>query len=119
MTEPMTPLSTALIHHPYEPPTGFGAVPPAVHKGSTVLFANVAALRARDWRSKSVYMYGLHGTPTTFTLEERVATLEGGTHCVLAPSGLAAIGLINIALLRHGDEVLLPNNVYGPSREFA
>src|SRR5262245_64900958 len=104
MTEPTTPLSTALIHHPYEPPSGFGAVPPAVYKASTVLFANVAALRARDWRSKSVYMYGLHGTPTTFTLEERVAALEGGRHCVLAPSGLSAIAMTNIALLRRGDE---------------
>jgi len=119
MTEPSTPLSTALIHHPYEPPGGFGAVPPAVHKASTVIFANVAALRARDWRSKRAYMYGLHGTPTTFTLEERLATLEGGTQCVLAPSGLAAIALTNVALLRRGDEVLLPHNVYGPSRELA
>ncbi|HET7525122.1 MAG TPA: PLP-dependent transferase [Burkholderiaceae bacterium] len=119
MTEPTTALSTALIHHAYEPPAGFGAVPPGVHKASTVLFANVAALRARDWRNKNGYTYGLHGTPTTFTLEERLATLEGGTHCVLAPSGLAAIAMTNIALLRRGDEVLLPNNVYGPSREFA
>jgi cystathionine beta-lyase len=119
MTEPSTPLSTALIHHSYEPPSGFGAVPPAVHKASTVIFANVAALRARDWRSKNGYTYGLHGTPTTFMLEERLATLEGGRHCVLAPSGLAAIVMTNIALLHRGDEVLLPNNVYGPSREMA
>src|SRR5262245_18699990 len=119
MTEPITPLSTALIHHPYEPPSGFGAVPPGVHKASTVIFANVAAMRARDWRSKNGYTYGLHGTPTTFTLEERLATLEGGKHCVLAPSGLAAIAMTDIALLRRGDEVLLPNNSYGPSREFA
>jgi len=119
MTEPNTPLSTALIHHDYTPPAGFGAVPPGVHKASTVIFPNVAALRARDWRSKNGYTYGLHGTPTTFTLEERLATLEGGIHCVLAPSGLAAIVMTNVALLRRGDEVLLPNNAYGPSREMA
>jgi cystathionine beta-lyase len=119
MTEPLTPLSTHLIHHDYQPPAGFGAVPPGVYKASTVIFANLAALRARDWRSKNGYTYGLHGTPTTFTLEERLATLEGGTHCALAPSGLAAIAMINVALLRGGDEVLLPDNVYGPSREMA
>ena len=94
-------------------------MPPGVYKASTVIFANLAALRARDWRSKNGYTYGLHGTPTTFTLEERLATLEGGTHCALAPSGLAAIAMINVALLRGGDEVLLPDNVYGPSREMA
>ncbi|HSW24782.1 MAG TPA: PLP-dependent transferase [Burkholderiaceae bacterium] len=119
MTEPTTPLSTALIHHAYQPPAGFGAVPPGVHKASTVFFPNVAALRARDWRNKNGYTYGLHGTPTTFMLEERLATLEGGSHCVLAPSGLTAIAMTNIALLRRGDEVLLPNNAYGPSREMA
>src|SRR5512143_692998 len=119
MTEPITPLSTALIHHEYQPPSGFGAVPVGVYKASTVIFPNVAALRARDWRHKNGYTYGLHGTPTTFTLEERLATLEGGKHCALAPSGLAAIAMTNIALLRRGDEVLLPRNVYGPSREMA
>ena len=119
MTEPITPLSTALIHHEYQPPSGFGAVPVGVYKASTVIFPNVAALRARDWRHKNGYTYGLHGTPTTFTLEERLATLEGGKHCALAPSGLAAIAMTNVALLRRGDEVLLPRNVYGPSREMA
>ncbi len=110
---------TGLIHHPYRAPAGFDAVPPGVYKASTVVFPNVAALRARDWRSKAGYTYGLHGTPTTFTLEERIATLEGGRHCVLAPSGLAALALVDLALLRAGDELLLPDNVYGPSKELA
>ncbi len=110
---------TGLIHHPYQPPAGFAAPQVGVNKASTVIFANVAALRARDWRHKTGYTYGLHGTPTTFTLEERIATLEGGRHCVLVPSGLAALALVNLALLKSGDEVLLPANVYGPSRELA
>lgn len=112
-------LTTSLIHHPYQPPGGFGAVQPGVHKASTVLFPNVAALRSRSWKSRSGYTYGLHGTPTTFTLEQRLATLEGGSHCLLAPSGLAAITMVNVALLKQGDEVLLPSNVYGPAREQA
>ena len=111
--------ATGLIHHPYRPPEGFESPQVAVHKASTIIFPNVAAIRTRDWRYKTGYTYGLHGTPTTFTLEERIATLEGGAQCVLAPSGLAAISLVGMALLEQGDEVLLPNNVYGPSREFA
>lgn len=111
--------ATGLIHHPYRPPEGFESPQVAVHKASTIIFPNVAAIRTRDWRYKTGYTYGLHGTPTTFTLEERIATLEGGLQCVLAPSGLAAIAVVGMALLEHGDEVLLPNNVYGPSREFA
>src|SRR4051812_32827628 len=110
---------TDLIHHPYEPPAGFHAPQPGVFKASTVIFANVAAMRARDWKHKHGYTYGLHGTPTTFMLEERIAALEGGLQCLLVPSGLAAIANVGMALLKAGDEVLLPDNVYGPNRALA
>ncbi|MEQ1686017.1 MAG: PLP-dependent transferase [Burkholderiaceae bacterium] len=113
------PKTTGLIHHPYRPPDGFDAPQPGVFKASTVIFANVAAMRARNWREKTGYTYGLHGTPTTFTLEERIASLEGGTHCVLVPSGLAAITLVDAALLHAGDEVLIPDNAYNPNKELA
>lgn len=112
-------LSTSLIHHAYEPPTGFDAVAPGVHKASTVFFDSVADLRAREWKDKTSYTYGLHGTPTTFTLEERIATLEGGRHCTLVPSGLAAVALVDMAFLRQGDELLIPDNAYGPGKSFA
>jgi cystathionine beta-lyase len=115
----MSDLSTQLIHHPYRPPAGFESVAPAVHKASTIVFPSVAALRSRDWKHKSGYTYGLHGTPTTFTLEERIATLEGGQFCTLVPSGLAAIVLVDMAFLASGDEVLIPDNAYGPSKAFA
>ncbi len=111
--------STGLIHHPYKPPGGFEAVAPGVHKASTVIFPNVHALRTFDWKDKSGYTYGLHGTPTTFTLEERIATLEGGRFCVLAPSGLSALALVDMAFLRTGDELLIPDNAYGPGKAFA
>ena len=112
-------LITDLIHHSYQPPAGFEAPTPGVFKASTVIFPDTAALRARDWRRRDTYSYGLMGTPTTYLLEERIATLEGGLQCVLVPSGLAAVALVDMALLSPGDEVLLPANVYGPSRELA
>lgn len=111
--------ATELIHHPYEAPGGFRSVQPGVFKASTVVFEDTAALRSREWKDKTGYTYGLHGTPTTFVLEERLATLEGGLQTLLAPSGLAAIALVGMALLKAGDELLLPDNVYGPSRDFA
>ena len=112
-------LDTRLVHHAYRAPADFDAQPVGVYKASTVFFPTVAAMRSRDWKDKSAYTYGLHGTPTTFTLEERLATLEGGLHCVLAPSGLAAIALVNMAFLSAGDEVLLPDNAYGPGKSLA
>jgi cystathionine beta-lyase len=110
--------STRLIHHPYTAPPGFESPAVPVAKGSSVLFPNVAALRARAWLDRTSYTYGLHGTPTSFTLEERLAALEGGTHTMLVSSGLAAISLVDIALLKSGDQVLLPDNVYGPNKAF-
>jgi len=119
MKKPKRGISTDLIRHPYQPPAGFDAALPGVHKASTVLFANVAAMRARDWKQKIGYTYGLHGTPTTFMLEERIATLEGGLQSLLLPSGLAAIALVDTALLKSGDEVLIPSNAYNPGKELA
>ncbi|CAN5302239.1 cystathionine beta-lyase [soil metagenome] len=110
-------LQTSLIHSDYKAPEGFAAFPTAIHHASTILFKDVAALRSRQWQDKSAYTYGLHGTPTSFTLEARLAEIEGGSHALLAPSGLAAIAMINFAFLKAGDDMLIPDNVYNPNRE--
>jgi len=110
-------IQTTLIHSDYVAPSGFDAFPPGIHRASTVLFPNTAAMRSTEWRDKQAYTYGLHGTPTTFTLEAKLAEIEGGAHCLLTPSGLAAIAMIDFALLKSGDDVLLPDNVYNPNRE--
>jgi cysteine-S-conjugate beta-lyase len=115
----MTDRSTDLIHHPYQPPEGFASPAVPMHKGSTVFFPSVHALRHHQWLDKSAYTYGLHGTPTTFTLEARLATLEGARHVLLAPSGLSALTLVDMALLKTGDAVLIPDNAYNPGKDFA
>jgi cystathionine beta-lyase len=111
--------STQQIHHGYVPAPGFAAVAPPLHRASTVLFKDVAAMRASHWLDKNTYTYGLHGTPTSFTLEARLATLEGGTHAMLVPSGLAAIALVDQSLLASGDTLLIPANAYFPNRNLA
>jgi cystathionine beta-lyase len=115
MTRPIT----ELIHHAYVPPEGFEAPQPGVFKASTVFFPTVAAMRSREWKDKTAYTYGLHGTPTSYQLEERLCTLEGGQQCLLVPSGLAALGLVVLSLLKSGDEVLIPDNAYGPNKAIA
>ena len=110
---------TDLIHHPYQPPGDFASPQVPVHKASSVFFNSVAQMRSRQWLDKSGYTYGLHGTPTTFILEERLCQLEGAKHCLLLPSGLAALAQVNMAFLSSGDEVLLPDNAYGPLKTLA
>ncbi|MFT3789462.1 MAG: PLP-dependent transferase [Tepidisphaeraceae bacterium] len=110
---------TRLVQQIEPGPGEFRGVQPPVHKASTVIFPNVQALRTWDWYDKERYTYGLHGTPTTVALERRIAALEGGEHCMLFPSGLAAIAATDFAFLSAGDELLLPDNAYGPNKEVA
>ena len=103
----------------HEASGSFRSLSSAVERASTVVFPNVAALRQRDWRDETQYAYGLSGTPTTRRLARKIAMLESGEHCLLLPSGLAAISLTMLSLLKAGDHVLLPENAYEPAIEFA
>jgi cystathionine beta-lyase len=118
-TPPGRGVSTRTMHPEWQPATGFEALTTPIHHASTVVFPSLADMRERTWERDDSYTYGLHGTPTTMMLEHKLAEIEGGEFCVLAPSGLAAITLVDMALLKQGDEVLLPANVYAPNREFA
>lgn len=91
----------------------------SVERASTIIFRDVASMRQRNWRDKAQYTYGLLGTPTTRKLERKLAAMEGGKHCILTPSGLAAISLTMLALLKRGERVLIPNNAYEPAVEVA
>src|SRR5207237_852400 len=84
---------------------------------STVVFPSIAETRSRY--GTDAYTYGLHATPTTLELTHQIAALEGGTRTLLAPSGLASIALVNLSFLKSGDHLLIPDNVYRPSREMA
>jgi cystathionine beta-lyase len=110
-------LKSRLISPDYQAPAPFGSLTTPIHHASTVTFKNVSAMRARSWLDEDSYSYGLHATPTTYELQHRLADLEGGSYALLAPSGLAAIAMVNLALLKAGDELLLPDNVYAPNRE--
>jgi len=69
-------VQTSLIHSDYKAPDGFVALTTPIHHASTVVFKNVAAMRTRNWQEKDAYTYGLHGTPTSFTLEARWPKLK-------------------------------------------
>ena len=62
------------FHHPYAPPGGLRRWLLVYTKASTVL--TTYTISATVVARQNISPYGLHGTPTTFTLEERIATLE-------------------------------------------
>lgn len=96
---------------------GFESFSTPTYRGSTIVFRNLAELRAYGDSSKTYWRYGLHATPTSETLCQQLAQIEGGRQTLLLPSGMAAISLVYFALLRTGDDVLVPDNVYGPNRD--
>ena len=108
---------TALIHAPRRAPQYISTVQPPLFRASTIIFENTDALFNRHWTDAYDYSYGTHGTPTTFTLADQIAQLEGGEYCLLAPSGLSAINLVNSCFLSQGDEVWVADNIYGPNME--
>ena len=108
---------TALIHAPRKAPQLISSILPPIYRASTIIFNNTDALFNRHWTDDYDYSYGTHGTPTTYTLGDQIAQIEGGTYSLLAPSGLSAINLVNSCLLAQGDEVWVADNIYGPNME--
>ncbi|BCQ23446.1 cystathionine beta-lyase [Caballeronia sp. NK8] len=98
---------------------GFESFSVPVARASTVVFPDLATMRSLVWSDDSKWRYGLHGTPTTIALAQRLAAIEGGEHALLQPSGLAAISNVYFALVKAGDHVLVPDNAYSPNRDHA
>jgi cystathionine beta-lyase len=110
---------TRLIHSDAHAPEGFRSLSTPVYRGSTVLFSNASAVQD-TWDQYEVgYTYGLYGTPTTLELAARICELEKGFRTFITPGGQGAIALINLAFLKAGDHVLVPESIYTPNRKFA
>jgi cysteine-S-conjugate beta-lyase len=93
-------------------------VNPPVHRGSTILFDSVAEMRAAAPEFGRHY-YGLHGTPTHWALSEALTELEpGAAGTMLYPTGLAAVTAALMSVLQAGDELLMTDSSYGPTRRF-
>ncbi|RUP11144.1 cystathionine beta-lyase [Hyphomicrobium sp.] len=106
---------TEVVHLGRKPFEQHGFVNTPVYRGSTVLFPTLDAIKKRT----QAFTYGRRATPTTQALEDAIAHLEGGVKTVLTSSGLAAISTAVLAFAESGDHILIPDNVYQPSRTFA
>ena len=67
--------------------------------------------------NRAEFNYGTAGTPTIKTLSNPGA-LAGAEGTVLSPSGLGAIVLALLTTLKSGDNLLMPDSVYRPTRNF-
>ncbi len=112
---------TKTVHLGRHPERFEGAVNTPVFRASTILSDTVA-----DWEQKKKdraqdkpgTYYGLMGTPTKHLLEEALALLEGGYKCQIYPSGLAACTIPILGYVQAGEHIMVPDNVYWPTRRF-
>lgn len=89
-----------------------------VHRASTLLFDSAAELLAAK-AGHGEHFYGLHGTPTQWTLSEALTALEpGAAGTCLYSSGLASITAALMTVLRSGQTLLATDSLYGPTRRF-
>jgi cystathionine beta-lyase len=110
---------TLVTHAGRDPAAYDGAVNPPVYHVSTVIAQTVEELEAREKARFDGMTYGRSGTPTSFALEQAVAALEGGHRGIAVSSGAAAIVVTFCAFVKAGDHMLVPDNVYGPTRSRA
>ncbi len=105
---------TILTHSGRQTGDHFGFVNTPVFRGSTVLFKTIDDLDDHE----VPYRYGRTGNPTTRAVETVISELEGAAGTVLAPSGLAAIAIALQSVVSAGDDILVTDTVYEPTRLF-
>src|SRR3990170_3805155 len=94
-----------------------GMVNVPVSRTSTVLFEDVAAMEDAYPPRDGTLSYGRNGTPTQWSLAEALNELEpGAAGTRLFPSGAAAVAFALTSVLDPGDELLMVDSAYGPTR---
>ena len=90
----------------------FGAVNTPVYRASTILYPDLAAIKANT----QPYTYGRRGTPSTQSFEDAISSLEGAARTVSVTSGIQAIGLAILSVCSTGDHLLMVDSCYEPTR---
>ena len=111
------------LKHPTKDNTNRSANPPVI-RASTILFNSMQELYQHEKKIKkhqrvSHYSYGRYGSSTTIELENMLKELEQAFHVFLTGTGFGGVALAIMSLCRPGDEILVSDNVYGPTKEIS
>ena len=95
---------------------------PPVVRASTILFDSMQELISHEKKisqNKPIthYVYGRYGSSTTIELQKIIKELEQAHHVFLHATGFGSVSLAFMALCESGDEVLVADNVYYPTKE--
>ena len=111
------------LKHPTKDLANRSANPPVI-RASTILFDSMQELYQHEKKIKkhqrvSHYSYGRYGSSTTIELENILKELEEAYHVFLTGTGFGGIALALMSICRPGDEILVSDNVYGPTKEIS
>ena len=109
------------LKHPTKDNDNRSANPP-VTRASTILFNTMQEMISHEKKIKlhkniTHYSYGRYGSTTTIELENIIKKLEEAHHVFLTGTGFGGISLALMSLCRPGDEIIVSDNVYGPTKE--
>ena len=97
------------------------SVNPPVVRASTIIFKSTQDIRKTQNKYKKDptgghFDYGRQGTSTTHILQKILTKIEESYHVFLTPTGFGSVFLSIISVVRHGDEILVSDPVYSPTR---
>ena len=97
------------------------SVNPPVVRASTIIFKTMNELRKTQAKGKKNptgghFDYGRQGTSTTFILQQMLREMEECHHVFLTPTGFGSVFLSIFSVVRPGDEILVADPVYYPTR---
>ena len=106
------------------PASPWGENSEALFLSSSFVQPDAATAAARFANEEEAFIYSRFTNPTVTMMERRLAALEGAEACIGTASGMGAILLLGMALLKSGDHVVCSQSVFGSTvslfgREFA
>ena len=94
-------------------PSQYGENSEALYLTSSFLQTDAASAARRFAMEEEGYVYSRVGNPTVTSMELRLAALEGTEAAIATASGMSAILLLGMGVLRAGDHVLCSHSVFG------
>jgi len=95
------------------PPSQWGENSEALFISSSFVHPDAATAAARFANEEEAFVYSRFTNPTVTMMERRLAALEGSEACIGTASGMGAITMILLGLLKSGDHVICSHSVFG------
>jgi len=95
------------------PPSQYGENAEALYLTSSFVHPDAETAARRFANEEDAFVYSRFSNPTVTMMERRLAAMEGTSGCIGTASGMAAILITILSLLKAGDHVVCSQSVFG------